>query len=314
MRRKRQIFLLFLLLPALNGCIRIEPRHDSGPIPQAGRAVQIHPAPGKQQQAFTALQNQLAQAKIQWDDINRYPAPEQIWREDRFRLLRPTGKIQPDDFQLKKITVLPNQHLRFIFTFLPLRVAYNGKKVWDTLTVFEFDTEGKIVDIRMFSEHVDMPPDGLLRLSPQECNAVSAVVLKALFQLPIPREIRAAERFRFCFPVNGSDEKFRSGLRPHARPPELDPYLEYPDFPVPFEHGRYRALTHGIFYYYAGIVLPVSEKTAWVFDTAIVYAGGQTSGTFYKLKKGLFFWEIITEGSYDARSRAVREIQEKEPL
>ena len=307
-------WFLFLsgLLILSGGCIQIQPRRpENRPAepPQVSYSEKpaVRPAPGKEQQGYELIMEQIQQKKIRWEDISRYPAPEQPWREERFRLLRPNGEIRPADFILLRISGQTEKQICFTFSFLPLRTAYNGRLVWDTQVVFTLSQEGKLMDIHMNSRQVPKPVDGLFRLSGAECNAISSVVLKALFRLHLPGRIRASERFRFCFPVNGADPKFRNHLRPRARIPELDPFEEYPDFPLPFEKGRYRSFSHGAFYYYAGIVLPVTEKEVWAVDTAVLYAGGQMSGNFYKLKKGLFLWEIVTEGSYDAPSRAVKE-------
>ena len=159
----------------------------------------------------------------------------------------------------------------------------------------------------MFSERIKQTDPGLFKLSASDCNSISYTVLKALFKLNLPDKVRSSEKYRFCIPVNGTDKKFHDHLRPRSRIPELDPTEEYPDFPIPFERGRYRAFEHGAFYYYAGIVLPVTSGEVWVFDTAVLYRGGQNCGTYFKLKKKLFLWEIIAEGSYDAPSRAVKE-------
>ena len=314
MNRTNRGLFIFCLLILSGGCIQVQPRHAengaAGPVMPHfySEKPAVLPSPGWQQRGCEFIMRQIQQKRIRWEDISRYPAPEQSWREDRFRQLRPDGEIHPEDFILLQMTRKTENRTVFTYTFLPLRVAYNGRLVWDTQVVFTLDQgEEEPADIRMQSRQIPKPVDGLLRLSGAECNSISATVLKALFALHLPDPVRAAERFRFCFPLNGSDEKFRNHLRPRARIPELDPEEEYPNFPVPFEKGRYRAFSHGAFYYYAGIVLPVSEKEVWVFDTAVRYAGGETSGTFYKLKKGLLFWEIVAEGTYDAPSRAVKE-------
>ena len=315
MNRTGVFLFLFALLVLSGGCIQIQPRHPEnrlagpGPVSSPEKPA-VRPAPGKELRAYEFIMLQIRRQRIRWEDISRYPAPEQPWREERFRLLRPDGEIRPEDFILLRVAGQTENRTVFTFSFRPLRVAYDGRTVWDTQIVFTFNPEGELADIRMHSKLIPKPVDGLFRLSGPQCNAISSAVLKALFRLHLPDRVRAAERFRFCFPLNGSDPDFRNFLRPRARIPELDPYEEYPDFPVPFEKGRYRAFTHGAFYYYAGIVLPVTENEVWVFDTAVIYAGGHASGSFYKLKKGLFLWEIVTEGSYDAPSRAVKEKEE----
>lgn len=298
---------LFLIL---TGCIKIEPRKKE-PVP-AGISVSplekaLVPASKKDRQLHLMIMDQIKQGTIRWEDISRYPAPEQSWREDRFRLIRPKYRLLTTDFRLRKIIPLPRGHRRFVYSFLPLRVAYDGKSAWDTRAEFEIDEENEVADIHLTSERIPLTQPTLLRLSASDCNSISSAVLKKLFQELLPEKVRPTERFRFCFPVNGADEKFHDHLRPRARIPELDPTEEYPDFPIPFEKGRYRSCAKGVFYYYAGIVLPVTDKEVWVFDTAIRYDGGQTRGLVYKLKKGLIFWEIVVSASFDAPSRAVRE-------
>lgn len=297
-------FLLLLIMTA--GCIRIEPRRktaESKPSQAAVSKGQTNPLPGPQTAGYQQILSMIRRKNIVWEDISRYPAPEQSWREERFRLIRPNGEIRPEDFRLAGI---PNPN-RYVFSFLPLRVAYDGQTIWDTRVVFELDPAGEISDIRMVSERIKQTDPKLFKLSASDCNSISYTVVKALFKLKLPNTIRASEKFRFCFPVNGTDKNFHDHLRPRARIPELDPTEEYPDFPIPFERGRYRSFEHGTFYYYAGIVLPVSSGEVWVFDTAVLYNGGRNSGTYYKLKKKLFLWEIIAEGTYDAPSRAVKE-------
>ena len=297
---------LLLLLIMTAGCIRIEPRkktNESKPSQDAVSRGQVNPLTGPQAAGYQQILTMIRQKNIVWEDISRYPSPEQSWREERFRLVRPGGEIRPEDFRLAGIPK-PN---RYIFSFLPLRAAYDGQTVWDTRVVFELDPSGEISDIRMVSERIKQTDPGLFKLSPSDCNSISYTVLKALFKLKLPDKIRSSEKFRFCFPVNGTDKNFHDHLRPRARIPELDPMEEYPDFPIPFERGRYRSFKHGAFYYYAGIVLPVSSGEVWVFDTAVLYNGGRNCGTYFKLKKKLFLWEIIAEGTYDAPSRAVQE-------
>ena len=300
----KYVFLLLLILTA--GCIRIEHRpkaNGSKPSPEAVSRGQVVPLPGLQAAGFQRILTMIRQKNIVWEDISRYPAPEQSWREERFRQVRPSGELRPEDFRLAAIPK-PN---RYVFSFLPLRAAYDGQTVWDTRVVFELDHAGEISDIRMISERIKQTDPGLFKLSASDCNSISYTVLKALFKLNLPKGVRASEKFRFCFPSNGTDKKFHDHLRPRTRIPELDPTEEYPNFPIPFERGRYRSFEHGAFYYYAGIVLPVSSGEAWVFDTAVLYHGGQHRGTCFKLKKKLFLWEIIAEGSCDAPSRAVKE-------
>ena len=302
------IFLPVFLLAA--GCIRIQPK-NAGPdraVPAVAlREPGIAPSGRKERQLHLSIMQQIDTGEIRWEDISRYPAPEQTWREERFRLLRPECGLRSEDFSLKKVIVLPRGRRRFVYSFLPLRVTYDGRSAWDTRASFEFDEENQIADIRLSSELIPRVSTDLFRLPASDCNAVSAVVLKKLFTLRLPDGVRTKEKYRFCYPVNGANEKFHDHLRPRARIPELDPTEEYPNFPLPFEKGRYRSFGHGAFYYYAGIVLPVSENEVWVFDTAIRYAGGETRGAFFKLKKGLLFWEIVVESEYDAPSRAVRE-------
>ena len=299
-------YVLLLLLILAAGCIRIEPRqkaNGSKPSPNAVSRGQIVPLPGPQAAGYRQILTMIRQKSIVWEDISRYPAPEQSWREERFRLVRPSGELRPEDFRLAG-TPEPN---RYVFSFIPLRAAYDGQTVWDTRVVFELDPTGEISDIRMFSERIKQTDPGLFKLSASDCNSISYTVLKALFKLNLPDKVRSSEKYRFCIPVNGIDKKFHDHLRPRSRIPELDPTEEYPDFPIPFERGRYRSFEHGAFYYYAGIVLPVTSGEVWVFDTAVLYRGGQNCGTYFKLKKKLFLWEIIAEGSYDAPSRAVKE-------
>ena len=297
-------FLLLLILTA--GCIRIEPRRkaaESKPSQSAVSKGQIIPLPGPQTAGYQRILTAIRRKNIVWEDISRYPAPEQSWREERFRAVRPGGDLRPEDFRLAGV---PTSN-RYVFSFLPLRVAHDGQTVWDTRVVFELDSSGGIADIRMISERIKQTDPALFKLSASDCNSISYTVLKALFKLNLPAAVRASEKFRFCFPVNGADKNFHDHLRPRARIPELDPTEEYPDFPIPFERGRYRSFEHGVFYYYAGIVLPVSSGEVWVFDTAVLYNGGRNSGTYFKLKKKLFLWEIVAEGTYDAPSRAVKE-------
>ena len=299
-------YVLLLLLILTAGCIRIEHRpKTNGPktSPSAVSKGQIVPLPGPQAAGYQRILALIRQKNIVWEDISRYPAPEQSWREERFRLVRPGGELRPEDFRLAAI---PKSN-RYVFSFLPLRAAYDGQTIWDTRVVFELDGAGEISDIRMISERIKQTDPGLFKLSASDCNLISYTVLKKLFKLKLPEKVRAAEKFRFCFPANGTDKKFHDHLRPRARIPELDPTEEYPNFPIPFEHGRYRSFEHGAFYYYAGIVLPVTSESVWVFDTAVLYSEGQNSGTCFKLKKKLFLWEIIAEGSCDAPSRAVKE-------
>ena len=302
------IFLPVFLLAA--GCIRFQPK-NAGPdraVPAVAlREPGIAPSGRKERQLHLSIMQQIDTGEIRWEDISRYPAPEQTWREERFRLLRPECGLRSEDFSLKKVIVLPRGRHRFVYSFLPLRVTYDGKSAWDTRASFEFDEENHIAEMRLSSERIPEVRTDLLRLPASDCNAISGVVLKKLFALHLPDGVRANEKYRFCYPVNGADENYRNHLRPRARIPELDPTEEYPNFPLPFEKGRYRSFGHGAFYYYAGIVLPVSENEVWVFDTAIRYAGGETRGAFFKLKKGLILWEIVIESEYDAPSRAVRE-------
>jgi|GEM_PF-3470835 len=312
---KHVFLVLVLLIPLLSACIRIEPRKSSpdtaapkaSPAPDGKTEV----SPGKISPSARAFLQKIERKEICWEDISRYPAPEQMWREERFRQVRPGGKLRPSDFQLTGSVLLPGRRERVSCVFLPLQVAYDGGRVWETRIDFTFGDEGnELGEIRMYSGLTKRSDPGIFRLSASDCNAISGVVLKKLFALRLPEGVRAKERYRFCFPVNGSDEKFRNHLRPRGRIPELDPTEEYPNFPLPFEKGRYRSLEHGAFYYYAGIALPVTEKEVWVFDTSIRYAGGETRGALFKLKKGLIFWEIVTESDCDAPSRAVQE-QEK---
>ena len=303
-----KLFFIFLPVLLLTGCIQVRPRTQDHAPDAAPPAIEENGLAAPEDPIRTDILNRIAKQKIRWDDISRYPAPEQLWREARFRQVRPDGRLRPGDFLFEKRVTLPGGRSRLSFIFLPLRVAYDGRRIWETRVDFTCsDEDGEVSEIRMFSELKELSLPGLLRLSASDCNAVSAAVLKILFALQLPDGVRAKEKFRFCFPVNGADEKFRDHLRPRARIPELLPDEEYPGLPVPFEKGRYRSFAQGAFYYYAGIMLPVNEKEVWVFDTAVRYAGGQTSGACYKLKKGLFFWEIVTEGSCDAPSRAVRE-------
>ena len=299
------IFLLPLLL--LAGCIQVRP--DSQEPGEAPAVREKAPGPaGAGSPLPSVILDRIARQSIRWEDLCLYPAPEQMWREDRFRQIRPDGALRPSDFRLKKTVRLSGRRVRVSFFFLPLRVGYDGRRVWDTRVDFTFAADRtEIEEIRMVSELTADSPPGVFRLTASACNAISAAVLKKLFALYLPGNIRTRERYRFCCPVNGTDAKFREHLRPRARIPELDPSEEYPGLPVPFEKGRYRSFDAGAFYYYAGIVLPVNEKEVWVFDTSIRYAGGETRGAFYKLKKGLIFWETVCEGAYDAPSRAVRE-------
>ena len=299
------IFLPIFLLAA--GCIQVRPRTQDHAPTAAPPAIKGNGFAAPEDPIRTDILNRIEKQKIRWDDISRYPSPEQLWREARFRQVRPDGRLKPGDFLFEKLVRLQGRRWKMSFIFLPLRVAYDGRRIWETRVDFTCGCEGNDLYIRMSSELKELSLPGILRLSASNCNAVSAAVLKTLFALQLPDGIRAKEKFRFCFPVNGADEKFRDHLRPRARILELPPDEEYPGLPVPFERGRYRSFAQGAFYYYAGIALPVTDKEVWVFDTAVRYAGGQTSGTYYKLKKGLLFWEIVTEGSYDAPSRAVRE-------
>lgn len=299
MNRKIAFALLTLFL--LDGCIQVRTREEDS----AGPA-----APGRAAKRSSALPERYRRriAGLHWEDLCRTPAPEQMWREERFRQVRPSGELQLSDFQFTAPELLPGRRERVSCLFLPLQVGYDGGRVWDTRIDFTFGDEGdELGEIQLRSELTKRTDPGIFHLSASDCNAISGVVLKKLFTLHLPDGIREKEKYRFCFPVNGSDEKFRSQLRPRGRIPELDPTEEYPDFPLPFERGRYRSFDHGAFYYYAGIVLPVTEKEVWVFDTAIRYAGGETRGALFKLKKGLLFWEIVTESDCDGPSRAVRE-------
>ena len=307
---RKTILAAVLLAGLLAGCIRIERRNQEPvqadmPVPMREKA--LIPASKKDRQLHGMLMDRIERGEIRWEDISRYPAPEQAWREDRFRLLRSKNTLRKTDFSLKKITALPHGHRRFVYSFLPLRVAYDGKTAWDTRAEFEIDEENEVADIHLTSEQIPLTQPLLLRLSSSDCNAISYAVLKTLFGELLPKKIRLSERYRFCFPLNGADEKFHDRLRPRARIPELDPTEEYPDFPIKFEKGRYRSCKHGVFYYYAGIVLPVTQDEVWVFDTAIRYDGGQRRGFCYKLKKGLISWEVVTNTEFDAPSRAVRE-------
>ena len=310
MKRKTILAAVLLIGLLLSGCIRIEPRNKK-PVQTdmlvLMREKALVPATKKDRQLHGMIMDRIERGEIRWEDISRYPSPEQSWREDRFRLLRSQNLLQKTDFCLKKITSLPQGHRRFVYSFLPLRVAYDGQTAWDTRAEFEIDEEDEVSDIHLTSERIPLTQPALLRLSSSDCNAISYAVLKTLFGEPLPIKIRFSERYRFCFPLNGADEKFHDRLRPRARIPELDPTEEYPDFPIPFEKGRYRSCKHGVFYYYAGIVLPVTPDEVWVFDTAIQYDGGQRRGLCYKLKKGLIFWEVIVHTEFDAPSRAVRE-------
>ena len=300
--------LFLLLLPLLPGCIQVRPQTQEHKTDAASRRTEREKPTEPQNPVHADILDRIAKQKIRWEDLSRYPAPEQLWREARFLEVRPDGRLRTGDFQFDKYVQLPGKRSRLSLIFLPLRVAYDGRRIWETRVDFTCsDEDGEVSEIRMSSELRELSLPGILRLSASDCNAVSEKVLKTLFFLQLPDDVRATEKFRFCFPVNGADEKFRDHLRPRARIPELLPDEEYPGLPVPFEKGRYRSFEHGAFYYYAGIMLPVNEKEVWVFDTAVRYAGGQTSGTYYKLKKGLIFWEIVTEGSYGAPSRAVRE-------
>ena len=300
--KRKIIFLLPLLL--LAGCIQARPQTPEAAEPEPAGEKTAAPS-GIRGRFPSIILDRIARQEICWEDICRFPAPEQMWRDDRFRQVRPDGKLRPADFKLKKTSELPGRRRRVSFLFLPLRVAFDGGRVWDTRVDFIFGDGEEIEEIRMVSEQTRLSPPGIFRLSASDCNAVTAAVLKKLFVLQLPEGVRVREKYRFCSPVNGADEKYRDHLRPRARIPELDPTEEYPNFPLPFEKGRYRSFDHGAFYYYAGIMLPVTEKEVWVFDTAVRYAGGETRGTFYKLKKGLFFWETVCEGAYDAPSRAV---------
>ena len=307
---RKTILAAVLLAGLLSGCIRIE-RRNQEPVqedmPVLMREKALIPASKKDRQLHGMIMDRIERGEIRGEDISRYPAPEQAWREDRFRLLRSKNTLRKTDFNLIKITALPHGHRRFVYSFLPLRVAYDGKTAWDTRAEFEIDEENKVADIRLTSERIPLTQPLLLRLSSSDCNAISYAVLKTLFAERLPRNVRLSERYRFCFPLNGADEKFHDRLRPRARIPELDPTEEYPDFPIKFEKGRYRSCKHGVFYYYAGIVLPVTQDEVWVFDTAIRYDGGQRRGFCYKLKKGLITWEVVTNTEFDAPSRAVRE-------
>ena len=307
---RKTILAAVLLAGLMAGCIRIERRNQEPvqadmPVPMWEKA--LIPASKKDRQLHGMIMDRIERGEIRWEDISRYPAPEQAWREDRFRLLRSKNTLRKTDFSLKKITALAHGHRRFIYSFLPLRVAYDGKTAWDTRAEFEIDDENEVADIRLTSERRPLTQPLLLRLPSSDCNAISYAVLKTLFGELLPRKVRLSERYRFCFPLNGADEKFHDRLRPRARIPELDPTEEYPDFPIKFEKGRYRSCKHGVFYYYAGIVLPVTQDEVWVFDTAIRYDGGQRRGFCYKLKKGLISWEVVTKTEFDAPSRAVRE-------
>lgn len=303
------IFLPVFLLAA--GCIRIQPKNAGPalPVPAAeAREDGISPSGPEERQLYDSVMRKIAAGELRWEEICRTPAPEQMWREERFRQVRPNGKLRPSDFQLTESVSPPGRRGRISFIFLPLRVAYDGGRVWETRIDFTSGDDGdELGEIRMYSRLTKRSDPGIFRLSAPDCNAVSGAVLKKLFALRLPDGVRAKEKYRFCYPVNGADEKYRNHLRPRARIPELDPTEEYPNFPLPFEKDRYRSFEHGAFYYYAGIVLPVSEKEVWVFDTAVRYAGGETRGAFFKLKKGLLFWEIVVESEYDAPSRAVRE-------
>ncbi|MBQ9338213.1 MAG: hypothetical protein IJS14_13055 [Lentisphaeria bacterium] len=294
------VFLLPILL--LAGCIQVRTQQ-----PEAAEPVKTTAASGIRGRLPLLVIDKIARQEIGWEDLCRYPAPEQMWREDRFRLIRPNGELHPSDFKLKRSSGKSGRSRRVSFLFLPLRVAFDGARVWDTRVDFVFGDDDEIEDIRMVSELNRLSSPEIFRLSASSADSVTGAVLKKLFSMHLPKSVRARERFRFCFPVNGADEKYRNHLHPRARIPELDPTEEYPDFPLPFEKGRYRSLEHGAFYYYAGIVLPVTEKEVWVFDTAVRYDGGETRGAFFKLKKGLILWEVVSEGSYDAPSRAVRE-------
>ncbi len=302
--------LLAVLFLILTGCIKIEPRNQE-PAP-AGMSASpqekaLVPDSKTDRELHLMIMDRIKRETIRWEDISRYPAPEQSWREDRFRLIRPKGRLLTADFRLKKIIPLPRGHRRFVYSFLPLRVAYDGKTAWDTRAEFETDEENKVADIHLSSERIPLTQPALLRLSASDCNSISYAVVKKLFQELLPEKVRLTERYRFCFPLNGADEKFHDHLRPRARLPELDPTEEYPGLPIKFEKDRYRSCAKGAFYYYAGIVLPVTDSEVWVFDTAIRYDGGQLRGLVYKLKKGLVFWEVVTNASFDAPSRAVRE-------
>ena len=308
--KRKTISAAVLLAGLLAGCIGIEPRNREpvqADMPVPMREEALVPASKKDRRLHGMIMDRIGRGEIRWEDIGRYPAPEQSWREDRFRLLRSQNELRKTDFRLKKITVLPRGHRRFVYSFLPLRVAYDGKTAWDTRAEFEIDEEDKVADIHLSSERIPLTQPALLRLSASDCNAISCAVLKTLFGELMPGTIRRSERYRFCFPLNGADEKFSDRLRPRARIPELDPTEEYPGLPIKFEKGRYRSCKHGAFYYYAGIVLPVTREEVWVFDTAIRYDGGQLRGLSYKLKKGLIFWEVVTHTEFDAPSRAVRE-------
>lgn len=303
----RKIFFL-LLLSLLPGCIQVRPQTQEDNTGTVSLPTGGENLAGPQNPVHADILDRIAKQKIRWDDLCRYPAPEQLWRETRFLQVRPDGKLRPGDFQFDQYVQLPGKRSRLSLIFLPLRVAYDGRRIWETRVDFTCsDENGEVSEIRMSSELKELSLPGIFRLSASDSNAVSAAVLKALFFLQLPDGVRAKEKFRFCFPVNGADEKFRDHLHPRARIPELMPDEEYPGLPVPFEKGRYRSFEQGAFYYYAGIALPVTEKEVWVFDTAVRYAGGETRGALFKLRKVLIFWEIVTEGSYDAPSRAVRE-------
>ena len=78
----KSIFLVLILLTG--GCLQIQPRQKDGPaaVPQIPESFRPW---------YSRLSEQLDEGKIRWEDISRYPAPEQFWREERFRLLRPRG-------------------------------------------------------------------------------------------------------------------------------------------------------------------------------------------------------------------------------
>ena len=306
----KRIFISSVVLAVgicLAGCIRIQSRKHEPEKTAAVKKTSLVPISKKDRPLHELIMKKIELGKIRWEDISRYPAPEQSWREERFRKLRPECRVVPADFRFERVMPLPGGHKRFIYSFIPLRVAYDGKSAWETRAEFDLDPENQIADIHLTSGLIPLTGPELLRLSSSDCNSISSEVLKTLFKELLPGKIRSSERYRLCFPVNGADEKFHDHLRPYARIPELDPNEEYPNFPIPFEKGRYRSCAHGVFYYYAGIVLPVSRNEVWVFDTAIRYDGGQTRGHVYKLKKGLIFWEVVLQASFDAPSRAVRE-------
>ena len=260
------------------------------------------PAGKKLEQMQNTIGQDILAGKINWELLNLRKVSAKNWRTARFSVLRKNLELHLNDFSLAEVIAMPDGTVRFTYFFAPLLVRFGGNSFWLTLAHFDMDRTGLLQDCHLSSAVLELAFSPIKdQLTTDDHDEISELVLRRLFTEKLAEpDIRLKEKYRFCMPAYGAGPEFGKCLDRKAAIPELEATREDKTIPVPFINGSYRGFSHGAFYYYAGLILPIDNKTVQVMDAAVIHPGKHTPHYSYKLTRTISGWEIISREVYAA--------------